>query len=99
MEEDLFLCCFRFTNRSLSRVASEALGLFDERAGYDKKARRRLGRALQASGDARLYASGDVFLPEERLPFAAALWLYTVGAAFACDSETKLGNLAPKYQV
>ncbi|MBE0452750.1 hypothetical protein [Roseovarius autotrophicus] len=53
-------------NRSLSRVASEALGLFDERAGYDKKARRRLGRALQASGDARLYASGDVLTPEER---------------------------------
>lgn len=53
-------------NRSLSRVASEALGLFDEGAGYDKKARRRLGRALQKSGDARLYASGDVLLPEER---------------------------------
>ncbi|MGX0903853.1 hypothetical protein ACSSV8_002438 [Roseovarius sp. MBR-79] len=53
-------------NRSLSRVASEALGLFDEGAGYDKKARRRLGRALQASGDARLYASDDVLLPEER---------------------------------
>jgi hypothetical protein len=53
-------------NRSLSRVASEALGLFDERAGYDKKARRRLGRALQQSGDARLYASGDVLLPQER---------------------------------
>jgi hypothetical protein len=53
-------------NRSLSRVASEALGLFDEGGGYDKKARRRLGRALQASGDARLYASDDVLLPEER---------------------------------
>ncbi|MAU51827.1 MAG: hypothetical protein CMN17_05500 [Roseovarius sp.] len=60
-------------NRSLSRVASEALGLFDERAGYDKKARRRLGRALQASGDARLYASGDVFLPEERARINDAL--------------------------
>ncbi len=53
-------------NRSLSRVASEALGLFDERAGYDKKTRRRLGRALQVSGDARLYGSGDVLTPEER---------------------------------
>lgn len=53
-------------NRSLSRVASEALGLFDGRAGYDKKARRRLGRALQDSGDARLFASGDVLLPDER---------------------------------
>jgi hypothetical protein len=53
-------------NRSLSRVASEALGLFDERAGYDKKARRRLGRALQKNGDARLFASGDVLLPDER---------------------------------
>jgi len=53
-------------NRSLSRVASEALGLFDERAGCDKKARRRLGRALQKSGDVRLFARGDVLLPDER---------------------------------
>jgi len=62
----------RVANRSLSRVASEALGLFDGKAGYDKKARRRLGRALQASGDARLYASGDVFTPKERERINAA---------------------------
>jgi hypothetical protein len=54
-------------NRSLSRLASEALGLFDERAaGYDKKARRRIGRLLQQSDDPRLFASGDVLTAEER---------------------------------
>ena len=54
-------------NRSLSRLASEALGLFDERgAGYDKKARRRLGRLLQQSEDPRLFASADVLMPGER---------------------------------
>ncbi|RXV64676.1 hypothetical protein C6W92_07465 [Roseovarius sp. A46] len=56
----------RAANRSLSRVTSEALGLFDERAGYDKKARRRLGRLLQASGDTRLYGNGDVLTASER---------------------------------
>jgi len=62
----------RGANRSLSRVASEALGLFDGKAGYDKKARRRLGRALQAKGDARLYHSGDVLTPDERVQVNAA---------------------------
>jgi len=62
----------RGVNRSLSRVASEALGLFDGKAGYDKKARRRLGRALQAKGDARLYHSGDVLTPDERVQVNAA---------------------------
>jgi len=62
----------RSANRSLSRVASEALGVFDGKAGYDKKARRRLGRALQATGDARLYGSGDVLTPEERAQVNAA---------------------------
>ncbi|GAW36786.1 hypothetical protein RA2_03861 [Roseovarius sp. A-2] len=54
-------------NRSLSRLASEALGLFDERAaGFDKKARRRIGRLLQQSEDPMLFASGDVLRPDER---------------------------------
>ena len=54
-------------NRSLSRLASEALGLFDQRtAGFDKKARRRIGRLLQQSQDPRLFASGDVLTFEER---------------------------------
>jgi hypothetical protein len=62
----------RVANRSLSRVASEALGLFDGHAGYDKKARRRLGRALQASGDVRLFGRGDVLTAEERAEVNAA---------------------------
>ena len=54
-------------NQSLSRLASEALGLFDERgAGFDKKARRRLGRALQQSNDPRVFGRGDVLTPAER---------------------------------
>lgn len=35
----------------------------------------------------------DTFRPEERLTFAEALWLYTVGAAFAAGSEGHLGRL------
>jgi len=35
-----------------------------------------------------------VLLPEERLPFAAALWLYTVGGARAARREADLGALA-----
>lgn len=53
-------------NKSLSRVASEALGHFDGGAGFDKKARRRLGRVLQQSGDPRLFGQGDVLTPDER---------------------------------
>ena len=39
-------------------------------------------------------AASDVFLPEERLPFAAALWLYTLGGAYAIGEEATLGALA-----
>jgi len=39
-------------------------------------------------------AARDIFLPEERLPFAAALWLYTVGGAYAIGEEATLGALA-----
>lgn len=38
-----------------------------------------------------------VFLPEECLTFAEALWLYTVGGAYACQSESTLGKIAPGY--
>lgn len=53
-------------NKSLSRVASEALGRFDNGAGFDKKARRQLGRELQQSGDPRLFGRDDVLNPDER---------------------------------
>ena len=33
------------------------------------------------------------FLPHECLSFSEALWLYTVGAAYACRSELRLGRL------
>lgn len=69
----------RAANRSLSRMASEALGLFDAPAGYDKKARRRLGRMLQTSGDARLYGSGDVLTPAERAEVNDAFELRNTG--------------------
>ena len=37
----------------------------------------------------------QVFLPEERLSFAEALWLYTGGAAYACRAEDRLGRIEP----
>lgn len=37
------------------------------------------------------------FLPDERLTFAEALWLYTIGAAYACHSEGGLGRIEPGY--
>jgi hypothetical protein len=55
------------SNKSLSRVASEALGLFrGQDVGFDTKRQRRLSRALQASGDTGLFGRGDVLTPEER---------------------------------
>ncbi|MGJ8621915.1 MAG: hypothetical protein ACSHW1_04000 [Yoonia sp.] len=56
----------RSANKSLSRVATEALGMFDETTGLDAKARRQLGRILQTTGDPRLFASGDVLTDAER---------------------------------
>ncbi len=53
-------------NRTLSRLASEALGMFGAKAGFDAKRRRRLGRALQSANDPRLFASGDVLTDAER---------------------------------
>lgn len=38
-------------------------------------------------------SSSDVFLPNERLTFSEALWLYTIGAAYACHSERDLGRI------
>ena len=35
----------------------------------------------------------DQFRPEEKLTFAEALWIYTVGAAHAAGSEGFLGRL------
>ncbi len=52
-------------NRSLSRLASEAVGMLGPSAGFDTKMRRRLGRALQARGDARLFGRNDVLTAEE----------------------------------
>lgn len=54
-------------NKSLSRVASEALGRFERgNPGFDKKARRQLGRLLQISGDPRVFGRDDVLNPDER---------------------------------
>ena len=54
-------------NQSLSRIASEALGLFDEKTtGHTKKARRRLSRTLQQSDDPLLFGRGDVLTSDER---------------------------------
>jgi Amidohydrolase family len=39
----------------------------------------------------------EVFRPEEALSFAEALWVYTVGAAYAAGCETFLGSLEVGY--
>lgn len=38
-----------------------------------------------------------IFLPDERLNFSEALWLYTIGAARAMNAEHALGQLRPGY--
>lgn len=39
-----------------------------------------------------------VYRPEERLTFAQALHLYTLGAAYACGEEHRLGKIAPGFE-
>lgn len=39
-----------------------------------------------------------VYRPEERLTFAQALDLYTVGAAYACGEEKRLGRIAKGFE-
>eukprot|EP00603_Paraphysomonas_imperforata_P000486 CAMPEP_0114436556 /NCGR_PEP_ID=MMETSP0103-20121206/13524_1 /TAXON_ID=37642 ORGANISM="Paraphysomonas imperforata, Strain PA2" /NCGR_SAMPLE_ID=MMETSP0103 /ASSEMBLY_ACC=CAM_ASM_000201 /LENGTH=987 /DNA_ID=CAMNT_0001606851 /DNA_START=116 /DNA_END=3077 /DNA_ORIENTATION=+ len=39
----------------------------------------------------------EVFRPEERVNFAEALWMYTVGAAFAANTEHFLGQVKEGY--
>lgn len=39
----------------------------------------------------------EIFRPEERLSFAEALWIYTVGAALAAGCEHFLGSLETGY--
>lgn len=41
--------------------------------------------------------SREVFRPEEVLSFSEALWIYTVGAAYAAGCETFLGSLQVGY--
>ena len=53
------------------------LGIFD--------AMTRLERPRGGGPRDRLF-DGAPFLPRERLPFAAALWMYTIGAAYAADA-------------
>ena len=45
--------------------------------------------SLRRAADA---VEGEVFRPEERLDFSQALWMYTVGAAYAAHCEHVLGT-------
>jgi hypothetical protein len=51
----------------------------------------------EESSSSRTTAERQAFLPDERLSFAEALWLYTGGAAYACNAETRLGRIEPGY--
>uniref|UniRef100_A0A7S2WU53 Amidohydrolase 3 domain-containing protein n=1 Tax=Rhizochromulina marina TaxID=1034831 RepID=A0A7S2WU53_9STRA len=42
--------------------------------------------------------TGPPFLPDEVLPFSAALWLYTIGGAYAAGKEMSLGSLSRGYR-
>ena len=76
------------------------LGIFD--------AMTRLERALQSGPRDRPGQTGpepgasdseapNVFLPHECLPFAAALWMYTIGAAYAANAFDLKENSAAQY--
>ncbi|MDP0928491.1 hypothetical protein Q0601_14995 [Paracoccus onubensis] len=53
-------------NRSLSRVSSEALGLFAAKgSGINNRLHQRLDSALQNAEDGKFFAKGDVLLPDE----------------------------------
>lgn len=41
--------------------------------------------------------NNEVFRPEECLTFAESLWIYTSGAAIACNAENVLGNIKKGY--
>ncbi|MGA0615961.1 hypothetical protein [Paracoccus sp. KR1-242] len=54
------------SNVSLSRVSSEALGLFaSKEGGVNEWAHRRIDIALQSSSSGDFFGKGDVFLPDE----------------------------------
>lgn len=41
--------------------------------------------------------NNEIFRPEECLTFAESLWIYTSGAAIACNAENFLGNIGLGY--
>lgn len=54
--------------------------------------------AVLCSTFKRLCCVMPVFRPEERVSFAEALWMYTVGAAFAANCEHVLGQVRVKEE-
>lgn len=60
---------------------------------YDAMRRRPHAMKKQTTSTSDDEAENQVFLPEERLSFAEALWLYTGGAAYACRAEDRLGRI------
>lgn len=61
---------------------------------YDAMFRSRRGAN---NGDVLNAIASDIFRPEERLSFADALWIYTVGGAFASKTEHVLGRIENGY--
>lgn len=56
----------------------------------------RLAHSFKADQAARPSAD-DVFLPDERLTFSEALWLYTVSGAYGVREESRLGRIKVGY--
>lgn len=67
------------------------LGMYDAMV---RAARPEGGGAGERERDA---SKQQPFLPEEKLPFSAALWMYTIGGAHAAGREHELGCLRPGF--
>lgn len=79
-------------------TCSPLVGMFD---AIHRQARSS-SASLQASNGSGLAGSTvclepEVFRPEEALTFSEALWIYTVGAAYATGCESFLGSLEVNF--
>ncbi len=65
---------------------------------YDAMHRMPHGCKPRGGEEGRREEGEGAFLPEECLSFSEALRLYTIGGAYACYAERKMGRIAPGYQ-
>ena len=82
------------------------IGIYDaiiRKSHEDKKSALNNGESSSSKNDDEKVEDLDTaferepFLPNECLSFSEALWLYTIGGAYACKQENKIGQLEPGY--